>query len=34
MSGETIYDVGDKDCDSLYFVVQGKVKVEAKFQVS
>jgi len=34
MAGETIYEVGDRDCDCLYFVMQGKVKVEAKFQVS
>ena len=32
-AGEVIYDAGEKDCDALYFVMAGKVKVEAKFVI-
>jgi CRP-like cAMP-binding protein len=30
---EIIYDAGEMDCDALYFVQAGKVKVEAKFSI-
>jgi hypothetical protein len=32
-AGEVIYDVDEKDIDALYFVMSGKVKVEAKFTI-
>lgn len=32
-AGETIYDVGEKDIDALYFVAAGKIKLEARFNI-
>ena len=32
-AGEVIFDVDEPECDALYFVMAGKVKVEAKFDL-
>jgi hypothetical protein len=32
-SGESIYEVDEPEIDGLYFVLQGKVKMEARFAV-
>jgi len=34
LSGEVVYDVGDIECDTLYFVLQGKLKVETHVTIS
>lgn len=33
-AGEVIYDCEEPDIDALYFVLAGKVKVEAKFTIT
>ena len=30
---EIIYDVGERNCDTLYFVIQGRIKVQAKVTI-
>lgn len=30
---EIIYDVGDRNCDTLYFVSKGRIKVQARVTI-
>ena len=34
MTDEVVYDVGDTNCDTLYFVWAGKLKVQAKVTIT
>jgi len=33
-AGEIVYDVGEKNCDCLYFVFEGKLRVEAEVLIT
>jgi len=33
-AGEIVYDVGEKNCDCLYFVFEGKLRVEAEVSIT